>query len=303
MAQAHKSLLTTLLYIPQVTSKNSILEIEAALGHSVVDIIPLSGGCIGQVYQVTLDDGSRVVAKVDAGENSRLDIEGYMLRVLREQSDLPVPSVWHNTPQLLIMSFLEGESHFPKRTQEHAAELLAHLHQVMGPAFGLEKDTLIGGLHQPNPWTDSWVGFFREQRLLYMGRECLRTGRFPTEFFVRLERFADKLERWLLEPEFPSLIHGDVWTSNVLADGERVTGFVDPAIYFAAPEIELAFTTLFGTFGEWFFARYQELAPLQPGFFEERRDIYNLYPLLVHVRLFGDSYLNGVDSTLRRFGF
>ena len=282
---------------------NYIEEIELAIGHTVVDFSPLSGGCIGQVYQVNLKDGSRLVAKVDARENPQLDIEGYMLRYLAEQSELPVPDVWLSTPHLLLMSFVPGSSHFSDRTQLHAAELLAELHQIDGPAFGLERNTLIGGLHQPNPWTDSWVTFFREQRLLSMGRECVLAGRLSNEFFIRIEKFSNRLEQWLLEPEYPSLIHGDVWTTNVLAVGDKITGFIDPAVYFASPEIELAFTTLFGTFGDAFFARYQEINPIQPGFFEVRRDIYNLYSLLVHVRLFGGSYLQSVDGTLRRFGF
>ncbi|HFE66189.1 MAG TPA: fructosamine kinase, partial [Chloroflexi bacterium] len=119
----------------------------------------------------------------------------------------------------------------------------------------------------------------------------------------RMERFCGHLDEWLAEPARPSLIHGDVWTTNVLAAGDRITGFVDPAIYFADPEIELAFTTLFGTFGQPFFRRYEEIRPLPPGFFDTRRDIYNLYPLLVHARLFGGGYGSSVESTLRRFGF
>lgn len=274
-----------------------------ASGQTVADIIPLSGGCIGQVYRVDLKDGPTLVAKVDDHQNPRLDIEGYMLRYLKEKSRLPVPDVWHSMPRLLLMSFLPGASHFNSRAQQHAAELLAELHQVKGPAFGLEKDTLIGGLHQSNSWTDTWLAFFSEQRLLHMGKECMRTGRFSTEFFSRLERFSGRLDRWLDEPEYPSLIHGDVWTTNVLAVDAQITGFIDPAVYYADPEIELAFTTLFGTFGDAFFARYQDLRPIRPGFFEERRDIYNLYPLLVHTRLFGGSYVRSVDSILHRFGF
>jgi fructosamine-3-kinase len=88
-----------------------------------------------------------------------------------------------------------------------------------------------------------------------------------------------------------------------LVDNDRVTGFLDPAIYYADAEIELAFSTLFGTFGDPFFARYEALRPLEPGFMDTRRDIYNLYPLLVHVRLFGGSYVRSVDGILRRFGF
>lgn len=282
---------------------NTVQEIELAAGHAVVDISPLSGGCVGQVYRVNLEDGRRLVAKVDRGDKPCLDIEGHMLQFLGERSDLPVPIVWHSTPRLLLMSFLSGQSHFNHLAEEHAAALLAELHQNRGPAFGLERDTLIGGLQQPNPWTDSWVTFFREQRLLYMGRECMQSRLVSSDFFSRLERFANNLERWLQEPEYPSLIHGDVWTTNVLAVSEKITGLIDPAIYFADREIELAFTTLFNTFGNAFFTRYHEISPIMPGFFEERRDIYNVYPLLVHVRLFGGSYLNSIDGILSRFGF
>ncbi|MCB8968615.1 MAG: fructosamine kinase family protein [Ardenticatenaceae bacterium] len=278
-------------------------EIEAVLGTAVLDVSPLSGGCIGQVYRVRLANGETAVVKADDGAHPKLDVEGYMLRYLAAQAALPVPAVLHSAPHLLIMSFLPGESHFSGAAQAHAAELLAALHDISAPAFGLEQDTLIGGLHQPNPWTDSWLTFFREQRLLYMGREGMRNGRLPAAVFARLEKFCGQLQRWLAEPERPSLLHGDVWTTNVLAVGDRITGFVDPAIYYGHPEIELAFTTLFGTFDRAFFARYQEIRPLPPGFFEERRDIYNLYPLLVHVRLFGGSYVHSVTNTLRRFGF
>ncbi|MFQ5491862.1 MAG: fructosamine kinase family protein, partial [Phycisphaerae bacterium] len=90
---------------------------------------------------------------------------------------------------------------------------------------------------------------------------------------------------------------------NVLALGGRITGFVDPALYYGDPEIELAFATLFGTFGRPFFDRYQEIRPLRPGFFDLRRDILNLYPLLVHVRLFGGGYVASVERILARLGY
>ena len=277
--------------------------IETAVSAQITDIAPLSGGCIGQVYRVVLQDGQRLVAKIDTGADPRLGIEAYMLRYLTKHSAIPVPDVVYSDDRLLIMSFLPGDSRFSAKAQEHAAELLAALHEQTAPAFGLEQDTLIGGLHQPNPWTESWLDFFREHRLLYMANEGVRIGRLPESVQSRLQKFAGHLDKWLAEPKRPSLIHGDVWTTNVLAVGGKITGFVDPAIYYAHPEIELAFTTLFGTFGEPFFARYQEIRPLPPGFFEERRDIYNLYPLLVHVRLFGGSYVSSVDRTLRRFGY
>ena len=277
--------------------------IEAAVGAAVADVAPLSGGCIGQVYRVGLAGGEVLVAKVDEGAQPRIDVEAGMLRYLAGHSRLPVPAVVYSSERLLLLEFLPGDSHFSAGAQRHAAELLAALHDVTAPAYGFEQDTLIGSLHQPNPWTDSWLDFFRRQRLLYMAEAGVQAGRLPAAVHARLEKFCRRLDEWLVEPQRPSLIHGDVWTTNVLAEGDHITGFLDPAIYYADPEIELAFTTLFGTFAEPFFGRYHEIRPIRPGFFEERRDIYNLYPLLVHVRLFGGSYVRSVDSTLRRFGF
>src|SRR3712207_2405135 len=113
---------------------------------------------------------------------------------------------------------------------------------------------------------------------------------------------AERLDGHLEEPERPSLIHGDVWSANVLAKGDTITAFLDPAIYHADPEIELSFISLFNSFGEPFLERYREIRGIRDGFFETRRDIYNLYPLLVHVYFFGGGYLDSVRSTLSRFG-
>ena len=263
---------------------------------------PMGGGCIGEVYKAELTGDSSVVAKVDRTGESHLMREAYMLRYLREKMELPVPEVYHSSEKLLLMEFVEGGSDL-SGAQEHAAGLLAGLHGVTADAYGLERDTLIGRLPQPNPWTPSWVEFFREQRLLYLAVVAREAGRLPANLYRRVEKLAGELEEFLREPGGPSLVHGDVWVGNVLAKGSRITAFLDPAIYYADPEIELAYITLFGTLDEKFFRRYAEIQPIKPGFFEERRHLYNLYPLLVHVYFFGGHYVNSVDSILRRFGF
>ena len=123
----------------------------------------------------------------------------------------------------------------------------------------------------------------------------------PSASFATLERLCGRLERYINEPPAVSLIHGDLWDGNVLVRDGRIAGFIDPALYYADPEIELAFSTLFNNFGEAFFARYREHRPLAPGFFEVRRDLYNLYPLLVHSVLFGAHYTGAVKSILARY--
>jgi fructosamine-3-kinase len=261
-------------------------ELKEALGVQPGEILSLHGGCIGEVYRVSLPPENAfgtetVVVKIDDSKSATLSIEGYMLQYLREHSQLPVPTVYHSVDSLLVIEWLPGDSRFSARAQEHAAELLADLHSVQAPQYGLERDTLIGGLRQPNSWTTSWLDFFREHRILYMAHQGLERGVLPTSMLKRLERFCDNLGQWLEEPPHPSLLHGDVWTTNILAENNRITGFIDPAVYYGHAEIELAFSTLFGTFSEPFFKRYDEIRPIPPGFFELRRDLYNLYPLLV----------------------
>lgn len=275
--------------------------IARALGSEPVRVRPLGGGCVGDVSRVTLADGREIVAK-SGDKGSGLDLEGFMLRYLASEGGLPVPDVLHAEDGLLLMSWIETEGGITEGAQTDAADLLAALHGVTAETFGFERATVIGGLHQPNPPTERWLDFFRDQRLLYMAREALDAGRLPGRLMDGLETLSGRLSDWLAEPPAPSLIHGDMWTGNVLCRRGRIAGFVDPAIYYADAEIELAFSTMFGTFGDVFFGRYQEHRPLRPGFFEERRDLYNLYPLLVHVRLFGGSYVGSVQRTLRKFG-
>ncbi len=271
--------------------------VEAATGRRVAAAAPLSGGCVGEVWRVTLDDGTALVAKLGPG----LEPEGWMLRYLAAHSRLPVPAVRHADDDLLLMECVEGADGLEARAEAHAAELLADLHAVTADRFGLERATVIGGLPQPNPWTARWIEFFRDHRLLFMAAEAHRAGRLPGALRADIERLAGRLDTWLEEPAAPSLIHGDAWGGNILCRDGRVAAFIDPAIHYADPEIELAFGTLFHTFNDAFVRRYAELRPLRPGFFEVRRDLYNLYPLLVHVRLFGGGYVGAVRRIVARF--
>ncbi len=274
--------------------------IEAAMGQRPFQVSALSGGCVGTAYKVELKDGTQMVAKVSA--TGGLAIEGFMLGYLKTHSELPVPEVLHAADKLLLLEFVETSGGLTAGAETHAAELLAALHGISAENFGFEGTTAIGTLPQPNPWTPRWRDFFRDQRLLYMGRLALDRGKLIRATFARLEKLCGRIEDYIAEPDRPALIHGDCWGGNVLTRGDRIAAFIDPAIYYADPEIELAFATLFGTFGGPFFDRYSELRPLRPGFFEVRRDLYNLYPLLVHVRLFGGGYLGSVERTLDRFG-
>jgi fructosamine-3-kinase len=278
--------------------------LQSTLGSPVMETAPLSVGFGLSGLVVRLKDGRHLAVKARTGHDGpSLAVEGYMLSELTRLSDLPVPHVHVAEPDLLVMDFIENDGGaITEDVERHAAELIAALHATPRESFGYAQDTLIGPLHQPNPKAARWIPFFRDARLMYMAREAYMEWSLPAELFRRIERLAERLDDYLVEPPFPSLLHGDLWTGNVLVKGQRIAGFVDPAIYFGCPEIELAFTTMFGTFGPAFFEAYESLSPLEPGFHEVRRDLYNLYPTLVHVRLFGASYVGRVERTLSWLG-
>lgn len=275
--------------------------IEASLGESLRALRPLTGGCVAEVYRVETSGGRKYVAKVDMSPAANLSIEGFMLRYLRDNTELPVPGVVSSADELLIMEYIAHDSVSSSVGERQAARKLAALHSLSSASYGFERDTLIGPLHQPNPWTNSWVEFFTEHRVLYMADLCVQAGRMAKNLRGAIEELCAKLPEYLDEPQAPSLIHGDVWSGNVLYDGGHLRAFIDPAIYFADAEMELAFTTLFTTFTDDFYDCYQEIRPIRPGFWDVRKDLYNLYPLLVHVRLFGGSYLRSVERIVTRF--
>ena len=277
-------------------------EIEKIAGRTIVAAQPLPGGMISQVLRIDLSDGESLVAKVGDGSHD-LRIEGFMLRYLRTHTQLPVPAVLAEARDLLLIEYIAGESRLDDQSRRHLGELVAGCHRITAPSYGLERDTLTGPLRQPNAPSQAWIPFFRERRLHYMIRVARDSGELPSELETRLWNLDEALESYLIEPDQPALIHGDIWRTNILVREGRVAGIIDPALYYAHHEIELAYMTLFEGVGKACFAAYQEQIAIDPEFFSVRRHIYNLYPLLVHVALFGAKYLPHLHESLARFGY
>ncbi|MEM8589570.1 MAG: fructosamine kinase family protein [Pseudomonadota bacterium] len=274
--------------------------LEAIVDRRPQQLTALTGASTGTVMRADFADSTRLVVKTGA---DNLALERRMLADLARDSDVPLPGVVYGDDAILVLEFLDHDPGIPgPAAQRHAGHLLAGLHQVIRPAIGYPYDTVIGKLHQPNPTSERWLTFFAEQRLGHMVREGVREGTVSHELATRLDRLAGRLDRYLDEPDHPSLLHGDLWTGNLLHKGDRIVGLIDPAIYWGHPEIELAYMTLFDTVTEDFFAAYCALRPIDEGFFELRRDIYNIYPLLVHVRYWDAAYSRPIDATLRRLG-
>lgn len=223
-----------------------------------------------------------------------------MLRYLNEYTKIPVPEIFYCDPSMLITEYIDHDD--SGNVDEEAATLLASLHKCSASGFGFGESTTIGPFDQPNGWYDRWIDFFIERRLRLFSKAAYREGRISSSIYKRIEKLCLRCPKLLQEPERPALLHGDIWSGNVLCRNSKIAAFIDPAIYYGHREIELAFIAMFHTFGETFFATYHKLYPIAEGFFENRMALYQLYPYLVHVRAFGGSYLDGIERILNKYG-
>lgn len=270
--------------------------VRQIFSQEIVETVPLSGGCLGSVARLRLMDGKEIIAK--SGDN--LACEVWMINFLNERKLLPMPEIYYGDENIILMSLLPGKPESLNRNaQYHLAESVAALHGNRADQFGLSRDTVIGPLRQPNRQAGNWGAFFRDHRLLFMADQAYLAGRLPEDLHQDIRLFSQRLDIFLDHEPVPSLIHGDLWGGNILSRQGRITGFVDPALYYADPEIELAFMTLFNTVGHDFFDAYGSLRPFDEGGFQRRRNVYLLYPLLVHVALFGGSYVEQLKRTLK----
>jgi fructosamine-3-kinase len=266
--------------------------IEAAAGSPVAHTAPMGGAHGASLIAVDLADGQRLVAKTGTG----LDAEGFCLSYLARATVCPVPQLLLAEDDLLLMAHVEGSTGAAgKDAQRDLARVLAELHTIVGPRYGFSRATPHAGFLQPNDWDRDWHRFYGEQRLMFVARQI------GTEIALRVEKLVARLPDLLPQPKAPGLIHGDLWGGNIISRDGRIAAFVDPSLYFADPEIEIAFLTLFGDAGEDFLAVYDERRKLSPDFRETRRDLYCLWHLLVHLKLFGGSYRAQVDAILNRF--
>jgi fructosamine-3-kinase len=155
----------------------------------------------------------------------------------------------------------------------------------------------MGSLSQGNTKHGTWNSFFREERL--KKQVSLAGSYFSTSDFAAFERLYIRLDK-LIPVELPAMLHGDLWGGNYMVGKDGKPVLIDPAVYYGHREVDIAMTTLFGGFDEHFYMAYQEEYPLEKGW-KERLDIFRLYPLLIHLNLFGSGYLGSIVNTIRRF--
>ncbi|HEV2812216.1 MAG TPA: fructosamine kinase family protein [Solirubrobacteraceae bacterium] len=269
-------------------------------GRAVTASRRIAGGDINDAYAVELDGGTRAFVKtrdtVAAGEYAT---EAAALRWLGEPGAIRVPGVLEAGEDFLALEWLD-EDRLDAEGEEELGRGLALVHAAGADRLGAAppgagSELRLGPLLLPNDPAPDWPAFYAERRLLPL----LERARLSRDGRAAVERVCSRIHDLAGPPEPPARLHGDLWSGNVLASGGRPY-LIDPAAYGGHREVDLAMLRLFGSPGPCFLAAYEEVAPLAPGH-EDRVELYQLFPLLVHAALFGGGYAASAERAARRY--
>jgi len=280
--------------------------VEAALEGRIVATLRVAGGDINDAHRVSFADGRTVFVKTnDTADPAMFPAEARGLAFLSEPDALRVPNVLAvssanpGAPAFLVLEYLESAPRVPA-FDEQLGRGLARLHRSGTNTFGLGYDNFIGRLPQSNRPRGTWAEFYREERLVPQFRRAADSGFATARMRRGLDRLFSRMEEHVGPSEPPARLHGDLWGGNLHVGDRGEPCLIDPAAYNGHREVDLAMMRLFGGFSPRTFAAYEEAFPLSEGH-EARVPLYQLYPLLVHVNLFGGSYTGSVERAIAAF--
>ncbi len=275
----------------------------------VLGVTTVSGGCVNHGARLDLEGGAAFFLKWNASAPPAMfEAESDGLTALRGVGGglrIPLPVArggGAGVPAWLLMEHIpEG-----RRGTDFGARLargLASLHQALDDTpFGWERDNWIGSLPQINTRSRSWGEFWRDERVVPQLRRARDDGYFGGADGKILDEVVDVVPRALADVDRTpaSLLHGDLWNGNVYPGPAGEPVVIDPAVYCGHREVDLAMTELFGGFGRDFYETYEKTAGIGSGYRTHRRDLYQIYYLLVHVNLFGSGYVGGTVDAAKR---
>ena len=292
--------LSTFVCVKQQLLRSAL---EAILNSAVEisSISPVSGGDINEAFKIETNRGKFFLKKNSTRFKGMFQKEYNGLRAIAA-ADIHVPEPFacgeDGNDQWLIMEWIERGTPARDFWQKFAAGL-SSLHRNTSETFGFYEANYIGSLQQMNDCVLSWKEFFATQRilpLLLMGAQLGRCSKSDIESGVMVCKKINEI----FPEEAPALLHGDLWSGNYMINADGNAVLIDPAVYYGHREMDIGMSLLFGGFDESFYQHYNDQFPLAPGW-RERVELCQLYPLLVHMILFGGHYYNSVQKILRRY--
>jgi len=283
---------------------NQFLSQRAGHQFSSLKLQAVGGGSINHVYQVLANDRTKFFLKVNSAAKypRLLQKEKKGLEFLGHQKIIRVPSVIAcdeiDDYQILLLEWIESGLR-TERFWEKFGEQLAALHYVTNPYFGFETDNYMGALPQRNYEHNKWIEFFVRCRLRPQIEIATIQNLLPAKALAAFEHLYAEMET-IFNDEQPALLHGDLWSGNFMCDQNSEPVLIDPAVYFGHRSMDLAMTTLFGGFERSFYESCNHHFPF-PKNYKDQWDVCNLYPLLIHLNLFGAGYLGQIETILRSY--
>tara|TARA_B100000686_G_scaffold352377_1_gene454151 strand:- start:3635 stop:4483 length:849 start_codon:yes stop_codon:yes gene_type:complete len=270
------------------------------IGETPKKIVQLTGGSINNVYRCKLIDRDLVIKlnishkhpKMFEKEKSGLEL------ISKSKFLIPKPIIagsFENYDYLILEYIKPGTV----LNWQLFGKNLASLHKINNDKFGLNQDNYIGSLKQHNNFQKDWGAFYSNQRLLKLAKDARDLNLLSKIDSQKIDSLCKNLKN-IVPKSKPSLIHGDLWVGNLMSNVENKPVLFDPAVYFGHPEMDWAMLSLFGSYPEEAMKNYCEFLPLENGF-NDRKDIHQLYPLMVHLILFGSSYYQNVTNILNRY--
>ena len=270
---------------------------------NIQSVTSILGGSINFTFKITTNCGNFFLKWNNADAYPDMfATEAKGLKMLFETNSIVVPRVIMQETcekfDYLVLNYIE-QGTADKYFWNSFGKNLASLHRITNNYFGLDYDNYIGSLKQYNGKYTQWIEFFIEQRLEIQIKLAKDKGLCESTDVKHFYALFNRLED-IFPDEKPSLIHGDLWSGNYMVTQNGEPCIIDPAIYFGSREMDIAMSKLFGGFSKEFYSSYNYYFPLEKGW-EERIDICNLYPLMVHVNLFGNAYLSQVRRFINKF--
>ncbi|MEO6168201.1 MAG: fructosamine kinase family protein [Chitinophagales bacterium] len=285
-------------------SAAQLLSVKMGKKMIVDSLSTVSGGCINECYEVSTTDGKFFLKQNTAGSAAAMfECEVKGLELLNNAVAGISPAVIYCTTDKLysglMLEWIEPGKSSPD-FWHHFAQQLSLLHQHTQPLFGLDHDNFIGSLPQNNSFMDSWNSFFILCRIEPQLKKAIDGKKLPKEIHTNFEKLFSKLHDFF-PVEKPAFLHGDLWSGNFLTTVDGKVRLIDPAVYYGHREMDLSMAKLFGGFDRSFYSCYQDYFPMEKGY-EQRMTVQQLYPLLVHLNLFGAHYATEVATIIKRFG-